>query len=183
MTEPATGTTEAPDPGTPPAEPEPEQGDGKDWKAEHDKALANSRKWEDRAKANAGAAKELEELRKQAMSDQERAVAEAQAAGRAEALSEVASEIVDARIEAAAAGRMQETQLATLLEGLDRTRFLTGDGKVDLAKVQAFVDGIAPAAEPGDPEFPDLGQGAQGQAHALNGDPMLRAIQSKVGGR
>lgn len=65
--------------GTEPTEPE------KDWKAEYEKVLAQSRKWEQRSKDNAAAAKELDEMRKQSMSDTERAEAEKARADEAEA--------------------------------------------------------------------------------------------------
>ena len=65
--------------GTEPTEPE------KDWKAEYEKVLAQSRKWEQRSKDNAAAAKELDEMRKQSMSDADRAESEKARADKAEA--------------------------------------------------------------------------------------------------
>ena len=65
--------------GTEPTEPE------RDWKAEYEKVLAQSRKWEQRSKDNAAAAKELDEMRKQSMSDAERAESEKARADKAEA--------------------------------------------------------------------------------------------------
>ena len=44
----------------------------KDWKAEYQKALANSRKWEERAKANKAAASELASIKQSQMTDQEK---------------------------------------------------------------------------------------------------------------
>ena len=49
-----------------PAEPE------RDWKAEYEKALAQSRKWEQRSKDNAAKAKELDELKAATQTDAER---------------------------------------------------------------------------------------------------------------
>ena len=57
----------------------------RDWKAEYEKAVAQSRKWEQRSKDNAAAAKELDEMRKQSMSDAERAESEKARADKAEA--------------------------------------------------------------------------------------------------
>ena len=68
ITEPA-GTTEA-------------SSEEKDWKAEYDKLLAKSRRWEDRAKKNAQAAKELDDIKAQTMTDAEKL---AEATKRAEA--------------------------------------------------------------------------------------------------
>lgn len=53
---------------------------------------------------------------------------------------------VDAEIRAVSAGRLSETQLVVLLEGLDRARFIAPDGRVDEARVEALVDALAPAA-------------------------------------
>lgn len=49
-----------------PAEPE------RDWRAEYEKAVAQSRKWEQRSKDNAAAAKELEALKDASKTDAER---------------------------------------------------------------------------------------------------------------
>lgn len=56
---------------------EPQQEPDKDWKAEYDRLLAQSRKWETRAKDNAAKAKELDELKAATQTDAER-LAEAQ---------------------------------------------------------------------------------------------------------
>lgn len=158
-------------------------GESKDWQAEATKWQALARKQEERAKANASAAKELEQLRQQSMSDQEKAVAVARAEGKAEALSAVMGQLAAAEIRAAAAGRMSEEQLEALLEATNTAVFIGENGDIDRAKVQRFVDGIAPplAEEPVPAGFPDLGQGARGSNAALNGDPLLRDLKSKLG--
>lgn len=67
--------------GTDPATTEPTQTEphgteasepSKDWKAEYDKLLAQSRKWEERAKSNSAAAKRLAELEDASKTDAER---------------------------------------------------------------------------------------------------------------
>jgi len=149
--------------------------------AEVEKWKGLARKHEDRAKANSQAAKELDEARQSAMSDQEKAVSEAAKRARAEVLAEVGASLVDARVEAACAGRNIDT--AALLEGLDRSRFLGEDGQPDSDAITKWIDRIAPAqAEPAKPRFPDLGQGQRGrQDMALNGDPLTRDLMSKLG--
>ena len=52
--------------GTEPTEPE------RDWKAEYEKVLAQSRKWEQRSKDNAAKAKELDELKAATQTDAEK---------------------------------------------------------------------------------------------------------------
>ena len=52
----------------------------KDWKAEYERMRAHSREWEKKAKANQGAADELERLKEAQMTEQDRAIARAEAA-------------------------------------------------------------------------------------------------------
>lgn len=132
-------------------------------------------------KAHKAAMAEIEELRRQSMTDQEKAVADAVAEARKSAMVEVGSRIVAAEFKAAAAGRLTETQLATLLEVLDVGPFVNEDGDADVAKIGSFLDGIAPKPqEPASAGFPDLGQGAR-NTPALNGDPLLRDLKLKLG--
>lgn len=63
-----------------------------DWEAKYREAIGHSREWEKRAKANSGAADELEKLRQQSMTEQEKAVAAAEKAGRTAAAQESAAE-------------------------------------------------------------------------------------------
>lgn len=118
------------------------------------KALA--RKHEDRAKANEAAKKELEKLQAASMTEQEKAIAEAKAAARTEALAEFGTSLVDAEFKAASAGR--ELDLPALLENLDRTKFLGADGKPDAARIGEFVSKLAPAKRS---TATDTGQGAR----------------------
>lgn len=163
--------------------------------AEKEKWQGLSRKHEDRAKSNADAAKRLAEVERSAMSDQERAVAEAAAKARADTLAEFGSALVDAEVKAAAAaltaaGRVVDAE--ALLEGdtLNRSAFLDTDGKADAAKITAWLDKVAPKAtdneqqQPTTQMWPDLGQGQRGPANkdmALNGDPLTRDLMNKLG--
>lgn len=130
--------------GTEPTEPE------KDWKAEYEKVLAQSRKWEQRSKDNAAAAKELDEMRKQSMSDAERAESEKARADKAEAkLAEYERERVRAAIvsEVAAAKGVDSEWLGRM----------TGD---DRKAIEANADYIATklSGQPIYPSVPDRGQ-------------------------
>lgn len=160
-------------------------GDGTDWKAEAEKWQSLARKHEDRAKANSSAAKELEEFRRQSMTEQERAIDAARAEARAEAIAEFGGRLAEAEFRAVAAGRMSDEQVATLLEGVNLARFVGDNGEVDRAAVARFVDGIAPKQEqdaPKTPAFPDLGQGTRSNGSmALNGDPLLKSVMAKLG--
>lgn len=68
-------------------------GEATDWEAKYRETLAHSREWEKRAKANNGAADELEKLKAASMTEQEKAVAAAEKAGRTAASQESATEI------------------------------------------------------------------------------------------
>lgn len=148
--------TEDPTPTTPP--PAPEADEVAKWKA-------MARKHEDRAKANAAAAKELEALKASAMTDQEKAVAEAAAKARAEVLAEVGGSLVESAFKVAATGR--PVDIDTMLDGLDRAKFLTDDGKPDVERIAAWIDKVAPAPTPA--KAKDLGQGAR----PANGLPQI----------
>ena len=156
--------------------------DDTDWKAEAEKWSALAKKHEGRAKSNAEAAKELEEFRRQSMTDQEKAVADARAAARAEALTEAGTKVAAAELRAAAAGRMTPEQVDVLLDGLNVARFLDENGDVDRAALVAFIDGIAPASEEKRNQLLDLGQGTRSTSTTpLNGDPLLRDLKNLLG--
>lgn len=84
-------------------------------------------------------------LERELMTDKDKAVAEAKDEARAEVRGELIPELVRAKFEAAAAGRIEDETLTQILEPLDLSKFLTPDGKVDTAKVKTYVDGVAPA--------------------------------------
>lgn len=182
----------APDTGTPGTEPTPQQPEpeptpdtGPDeveqLKTELERLKSIARKQEDRAKANAKAAQELEQLRQATMSEQEKAVAQAREEGRKQAITEFGGQLVDAEIRAVAAGRLDDRALNVLFQSLNRAAFLNEDGTVDQKSVAEFVSGIAPPPPPKDPAFPDLGQGVRSAPAALNGDPLLRDLKARLG--
>lgn len=157
--------------------------DSTDWKAEAEKWQNLAKKHEKRAKDNATAASELDKVRQQSMTEQERAVEQARVEARTAALAEVGGKVAAAEIRAAAAGRLAPEQVDVLLDGINLARFLDDSGDVDRDKVTTFVDGIAPKAdETTTTQFPDLGQGSRSaDTNALNGDPLERALKSKLG--
>jgi hypothetical protein len=130
---------------------------------------AQSRKHEQRASQRSdydeirAKADRYDELEREKLSEVERAKEEGRTEGRKQATREAALKLVDAKIEAAAAGRVDGEQLDGALEFLDRTRFLDDNDEVDTDKVLAFVSSIAPATgssdKGDDKKHPDLGQG------------------------
>jgi hypothetical protein len=164
----------------------PAMGDETDWKAEAEKWKQAARKAQDHAKTNATAVKELEQLRQQSMSEQEKSIAQARAEGLQEGYAAGAAEIAAEAVRAAASGRMTDQQIEALITRTNLASFIGDDAQVDRAAIRVFVDDIAPKPDDEDKEtrqgFPDLGQGARGggQNTALNGDPLLRDIKSKL---
>lgn len=175
--------TPTPPPTTPTEAPKPES---KTFDEAYVKQLrSEAAKYRSEAKT---AAEELEKLRVAAMSEQERAIAEARIEGRTAAIHELGTRLVDAEIRAVASGRLTAGQMKILLQGLNRSAFLTDDGAVDEKAVKDFVEGIAPApaeqqGPPPDPRFPDFGQGQRGPSPASNDDSLLRALEEVSGRR
>lgn len=89
-------------------------------------------------------AEQLDSLSAASQTDQQRAVAEAEQRARAQAVAEFTPKLVDLAITAAVAGRLPADQLATTLGPLDRRWFLTDDGQVDTAKVDAYAATLVP---------------------------------------
>jgi len=131
-------------------------------------------------KANKDLQTQLDELKRSQMNDQEKAIDEAKAQARAEVLTQVGSKIAASEFKAAAAGRLEDDQLATLLAGLDLNAFLDADNDVDSTKVRSFIDGIAPAGNGTTTTRADLGQGARSQGSKPS-DPLLEEIGKQLG--
>lgn len=171
-------TPDAPDTPTP----DEKAGDTPDLTAEVEKWKTQSRKHEERAKANAKAANELEALKLSSMGETEKAVAQAKLEGRQDALREAGSRLVNAEVRAAAAGR--NIDVDALLEGLDASKFVDDDGEADRLAIMAWVEKVAPkATEDGDPPFPDLGQGFRVPAEQqLGTDALTKSLTRLVNG-
>lgn len=103
------------------------------------------------------------------LTDQERALEDAKAAGRTEAEQVVARQyqerLVAAEFRAALAGTRTAEQITALVDPLDHTKFLTPTGDVDTVKVSNYVAGISPANK----QWPDMGQGNRGPQGAPKG--------------
>jgi DNA-binding phage protein len=98
------------------------------------RALAEERR------ARKAAEKELESLRKTAMTDQERAIADAKTAALADATRAAGPRLVRAELRAAAAeAGLPKDALDGFLEYADLRRFLTDDGEPDGKQIAAAV--------------------------------------------
>jgi hypothetical protein len=91
--------------------------------------------------------------------------------------------LVRAEFKAALTGRVKaeelEQKVATIVDPLDTSKFLTADGTaVDAAKVTAFVDGIAPATGTRPSGPPNHGAGSpRRQRHRLRCRRWPRAVR------
>lgn len=134
------------------------------WKHHSRKHEARASERSDYDELKAKAAK-YDTLDAASKTEQERALEQAKedaaTEARSKATSELAPKLVDAEMRAAAAGKLTPEQLAPLIENLDRSKFLTDTGDVDLEKVATFIGAAAPGAAGGTtkPGFPNLGQG------------------------
>jgi hypothetical protein len=124
--------------------------DTTDWKAEAEKYKALMRKHEARAKENAGAAKERDELRKQSMTEQEKAVEEASAKARTEERVRLAGKLARQGFLAAAAGRIPHA--SSVADDLNLAKYVGEDGEIDESGLAELVNRLAPTQAEKKPE-------------------------------
>lgn len=122
---------------------------------------------------------ELDELKKKTMTDSERAVAEAKAEGRKEALAEANSKLLRAEIRTAAADKLADPGDAAVLLG-DIDRFLDKDGEPDSKAIASAIDALVKAkpylAKAGSRQAPLSGGGAKPSSGlSINDDIRARA--------
>lgn len=96
---------------------------------------------------------ELDKIRQASMSETERAVAEAKAAGRTEAASEFGKELAREKFDALAGRRNADFDTAKALEYVDLSKFLGEDGRPDPKAIAAAVERLVPQAAGGPPSF------------------------------
>lgn len=134
----------------------PETTETVDLSAEVEKWKSLSRKNEQQAKANAQAAKELEELKRSQLSETERLIQQAKEETQRSVKQEFAQKLVDAELKAALNGKVLDG--GALLE-FNKNQFITEDGEIDSTSIHSWVEAHSkPAAAPA----PDLGQGVRG---------------------
>lgn len=134
-----------------------------DLQAKLDEVTKEARKWEARSKDNHQAKTELEKQRQAAMTEAERAVAEAEERGRTAATQNFGKRLATSEIRAAALDA--DRDLTGVFDYLDLTRFVDEDGEPDAKAIKAFVDGL-PVRDDGKPRAPkpDANQGRSGAA-------------------
>lgn len=134
----------------------------KDLAAEVEKWKALSRKNEDRARNNAAAAKELEELRKANMTEQEKLVEDTRRAVR----TEFSAKLVEAELKSQLGGKNID---ADALLTFNKAEFVDSNGDVDSEAITAWVETHTKTPE----ISPDLGQGVRSKT--LTGKSQIRS--------
>jgi len=148
--------------------------DAKDWKAEAEKWQALARKNEERAKGNAAAVKELEQLKAANLTETEKAVAEAERRGHAAATTAGASRLARAELRAAAAGQVDKAAMDGFLEYADLAKFVGDDGEPDTKAIERAVKALA-----GEPKTTNFDGGARRTAEKPT--DMNQLIRAKAG--
>lgn len=151
-----------PDPEPDPTPPEDE--DKTDWKA-------MARKHEREAKANA---KELEKLREQSKTDQEKAIDAAKTEGRTAALVEAGTKVAAAEIKAALSGVVPDPK--AIVEDLNLSKYVTDDGEVDEDAVKALREKYAAL---GGKQSPSFDGGAKDRDAPGSGSFLSKALRDK----
>lgn len=151
--------TNTPDPSTPSPEP---QGD-------QQLAQVKAEAIKER-KARQALERQLQELQTAQLSDQERAVAEAEARGRSAASAEFSQILAAAEIRAQLAGVVPDP--TAIVEDLNLSKYLGEDGTVDMEKVAAlrtrYVELIPPVGRPAPPSVPTGVRSGNGAAITLD---------------
>lgn len=133
-----------PDPAADPPKPDPAKPDDALGPA-GEKALSEERTARKAAeKAAKDAQAELDKVRKANMTDQEKAIAEARAEARKEALGVASERMLRSEIKAAAGTKLADPAdaVAHLRDAGDLNRFLTDDGEVDTKAVASAIDDL-----------------------------------------
>lgn len=138
-----------------------------DLSAEVEKWKALSRKNEQQAKANANAAKELESLRRESLTEQERLIESTREETRKSVRMEFAGKLVEAELKSALNGRVLD---GNAILSFDKSVFVDENGDIDTDAISAWVDAHTKTPEP---TMPDLGQGVRGKT--ISGSTMIRS--------
>ena len=97
--------------------------------------------------------KEVDQIRQSSMSEAEKAVAEAEARGRAAASTEFGKRLARTEFDAIAGRRNPDFDTASALDFIDLGRFVGEDGEPDKEAIKAAVERLVPAAANVPPSF------------------------------
>lgn len=174
-----TAPTEPPAAAEPQQPPEGQQPEPETFSREYVENLRKENaKYRTKAAENSDAAKTAELARHAAMSDAERAVAEAESRGRTAAAAEYGQRLARSDFVAASARRNAEFDAAAVLDDLNLARFVGEDGEPDTAAIGKAVERLVPELS-GPPRPPSFDGGARSPAPATAG--MNGLIRKAVG--
>lgn len=139
-----------------------------DWKAKFEETQAHSRKWEERAKANADAAKRLSEIEESSKTDAQR---------QAEAIEKANADLAEARAELARISVEKIRAEVANAKGVP-AHLLVGS---DQAEFEASADALIAfrGEQKTSPASPAVGR-VNPQSLALNGDGIENALRSAL---
>lgn len=123
--------------------------------------------------------KELSKLKRQSLSESDRAVEEARTAGAAEATATFGARLARAEFDKLAARRNSDVDTTELLEYVDLSRFVGADGEPDGKAIEAAVNRLVPEKEAVQASTSlDLGQRSPAARGKSTGDMFAATIQS-----
>ena len=116
----------------------------------------------------------LSALQQQGMTDQEKAVADAKAAGRSEAIREAGLRVAAAEFRAMAAGKLADPEAA--LEVLNLSAFVNDEGEVDKKAMAKMVEKLVAQLAPAGARIP---AGPMGDGGSPDGDFLRQVMGSR----
>jgi len=131
----------------------------------------HARKWQGRAEGRDDyddVKAELERLKRERLSDQEKAVEDAKKTARDEAVRDLGPAAIRTTLDIVLAAKgLKDDEIESQLEFVDLSKFLTDSGEVNTDKVKNYVAGVAPAR--GHQGWPDTGAGRRGDPDGKGG--------------
>jgi hypothetical protein len=157
---------------------QPQEGAEQEPKTFDAEYVANLRKEAAKYRTEAKAhASELEKVRQASMSEQEKAVADAEARGRTAAATEYGKRLARTEFDAAAGRRNPDFDTASALEFVDLSRFLDESGEPDAKAIKAAVERLVPQPANGAPSFDG---GARSATKANDFNQVLRQAAGRA---
>ena len=138
-------------------------------------------KYRTKASESTEAAKAAEKARMAAMTESERAVAEAEARGRTAAVSQYGQRLARAEFVAAAARHNSGYDAAAVLDDINLAKYVTDDGEPDVEGIAQAVARLIPAPSSNPRPVGDADLGTRVLPLALNGDPLEQALRTSLG--
>jgi len=138
-------------------------------------------KYRTKASESTEAARAAEKARMAAMTESERAVAEAEARGRTAAVTQYGQRLARAEFVAAAARLNSSYDAAAVLDDINLAKYVTDDGEPDVDGIAAAVARLIPVPSANPRPVGDADLGSRGAPMALNGDGIEQALKRKLG--